>query len=425
MNKIRLALDRLGKKIGLNLPYLIKNGNWVSLRFLVLGLSGFLLSYFFARYSSKEVLGHYQLVLSILAIVSACSLSGLNSSALEAVVHGREGGVIRAVKLSFLSSLIGIPILIGIGAYYSSVQDQALLGKTIIAAAFLFPGFYALNTWSIYYEGKQQFAKASLRTILLNIVLTILLVSSIILHANVLILILLYLAINVIFQGFFIWEIFRKIQKPQDDFIDMRFGVSVSIQKFVSGLSGTLPPLIISFIFGVEKLALYYIAYFAIGALSSFLGNLISLYIPILFRGGKLDHKRIIINNIIVGIATWIIFILFLKYFFIRIYGQEYQNSLRLAYMISLLLVLTPLHTYLVNFFSTRRKNSLLVVILFLANALGGLVIFTTKSMGFLSSVSMYLYTLELITVIPLLGYYFLSHIKNNNQAFTLNKTQT
>src|SRR3989338_8219495 len=130
--KIKSVLEWVGRKLGLNLVYLIKNGNWVSLRFIVASLTGFFLSFFFAQFGTKAILGQYQLVLSVMSIVSICSFLGLNTAALEAVVHGRIAGVLRAAKLIFLFSLIGIPVMIGVSAFYAFFKHESLVAETLI-----------------------------------------------------------------------------------------------------------------------------------------------------------------------------------------------------------------------------------------------------------------------------------------------------
>lgn len=405
-NRIEHFYDWMSRKTGLDFRYFLLNGNWVSLRFLVVSLTGFILSFFFANFGSKELLGQYQLALSIMSIVSVVSFLGLNSSAMEAVVQGRDAGILRAVRLIFYFSWIGTPILIGLGLYYALFLEQILLGNMLMFSAFLFPFFYATSSWSIFYEGKQLFKESALRIIFLNILLVSALVVGILMDLNAFWLLSLYLSISILFQGKLLFTIFRNLNDRTNDFIDTKFGIAVSFQKFVSGLSSNLPPLVVSFFFGIEFLAIYYIAYYAVSAFSSFFNNIFSLYLPVLFKKIALNHQSILWNSIIAGFVSWIIFILFLKLFFIKIYGYEYLDSLNFAYAISFLLLLIPLHTYLVGFFSTSRKNRFLISIFLIANTIGFLGVYFMNSFGFFWSITAYLYTLEIITTLPLLGYY-------------------
>jgi O-antigen/teichoic acid export membrane protein len=405
-NRTEHFYDWMNNKTGLDFRYFLLNGNWVSLRFLVVSLTGFTLSFFFTNFGSKELLGQYQLALSILAIVSLVSFLGLNSSAMEGVVRGRDASVFRAARLIFCFSWIGSPILIALGLYYTFILEQSVFGSMLMFSAFLFPFFYATSSWNIFYEGKQLFKESALRIITLNLILTGALVVAILLDLNAFWLLGIYLGVSIILQAKFLLTIFRDLRDRTNDYIDTKFGIAVSFQKFVSGLSSNLPPLVISFFFGIEILAIYYIAYFVVSAFSSFLNNIFSLYLPILFKKVALNHRSILLNSVITGVLGWLAFIIFLKFFFIRIYGDGYQDSLRLAYAISFLLLLIPLHTYLVGFFSTRRKNRFLISIFILANCIGVLEIYFMNHLGFFWSIITYLYTLEIITTLPLLGYY-------------------
>lgn len=405
-NKTERFYDWVSRKTGLDFRYLLLNGNWVSLRFLVVSLTGFLLSFLFANFGTKELLGQYQLALSIMSIVSVVSFLGLNSSAMEAVVQGREAGVLRAAKNIFSFSLVGVPVLILLGLYYVLLPGQILLGEMIIFSALLFPFFYATSSWNIFYEGKQLFRESSLRVIFLNIILTLSLVVGILIGLNAFWLLGIYLSVSILLQGKYFFDIYRKIQDRNNDLIDTKFGIAVSFQKFTSGLSGNLPPLAISFFFGIELLAVYYIANYVVSALSSFLNNIFSLYFPLLFKKVALNHRSILLNNIIAGCIGWAMFILFLKFLFLPIYGEAYRESLELAYRISFLLFLIPFHVYLVGFFSTQRKNSFLITVFCLANIFGFLTLLLTLDQGYSVSIPAYVYSLEIVTTFPLLVYY-------------------
>lgn len=405
LESLKKGLRSIGKKIGVDLAYLVKNGSWVTLRFFVLALGGWVVSLCFARLGSKDLLGQYQFVISILSMVSVVSLPGLNAAALEAVVKGRDAAVIKAVKISFLSSLLGVPIVAGFGLYNIYFHEPTV-GEVLIFSALLFPIFYALNTWQSYYEGKSLFGESSKRLIILNVVLALALVAGIILKIGLLGLVTIFLGVHILFFGIFFKKILTKIHDKTQDALDVEFGVRVSLQKFVFGLSTNLPPIAISFLFTTEAVAIYYIAAYLISAIFAFLGNLFSLYIPNLFKGVKIHHRNIVFQNIFVGIAAWVCFLIFLRFFFLIMYGEEYRESLRIAYAISFLLLLVPLKTYFINFFMTQKRNWILIIAVSIANSVAFGIFYFTKDLGFYKSVIMYLYALELLTTLPLLVIY-------------------
>lgn len=414
-------LEKLSKLVGLNLNYFIRNGSWVALRFLVMALSGWLVSLFFARASSKEVLGQYQLVLSYISMLVVFSLPGLNSAALEAVVKSREGGVIKAVKISFFCSLMAIPVFSAWGMYDIFFKNEALLGKTLIMAGFLVPFYYAFNTWTAYYDGKMMFKSVSLRMIIINLVQSFLLIAGIIQGFNAFGLVAIYLLVNISFFVWFYVEVYKKIRNKDDNHIDIGFGIKTSIQKLVLGLSGNVPPIIIALLFGVEPVAIYYIANYMICAISSFMGTMGMLYIPILFRNLKLNHKNIVFQNLAIGVLFWLCFLLFLKILFTLMYGAGYSESLRLAYVISFVVILVPLKNYFINFFMTQKRNWLLIWTVGAANIVAAIILLLTKNQEFVRSVSYYIYAIELMTVLPLLANYFLLALKDK-QALKIKK---
>lgn len=415
-NKLDGAIESTGKVLGLNLKYFFKNGSWVTFRFLVMALSGWILSLFFARISNKEVLGQYQLILSYLSMFLIVSLPGLNTAALESVVKGREGAIIKTVKLSFLCSLIGLPIFIGWGMYDIFYRNEILLGKTLILVGFLVPFYYTFNTWTAYYDGKAQFSKVSMRMVLTNIVLTSLLLMGLLLKLNVFGLVAIYLLVNIVFFIIFYIEVYKKINNKIDDYLDIKFGVKTSIQKLVLGLSGNVPPIIIAHLFGVESVAIYYIANYLITATSAFMGTLASIYIPTLFKNFKLKHVNIILLNIFAGVVFWVLFLIFLKLFFVILYGTEYNKSLELAYQISYLMILVPFKNYLITFFMTQKKNWFLIATVGIANLIAmAFLLIANGRRDNITNIAYYIYIIELMTAIPMISrYYFIAFLNRN-----------
>lgn len=414
---ISTITSRLGSKLGLDIGYLLRNGNWVTLRFLVATATGFLLSLVFARFGDKMLLGQYQFVLSVMSITSIISLLGLNAAALEAVAQGREAAIFRASRSIFRASLFGLLLIVIAGVYtiFFKNEGDITLGLSLVISGLLSPMFYATSSWSSFYEGKLLFKESSLKMIALNVALTTLLVSMVFLNTGLIALVVTYVAVNILFQGAYLLGLRKKIPKQSNDALDTRFGIAVSFQKSVSGLSTNIPPLALSFYFGLELLAIYYIAYYAVAALSSFLNNLMSLYLPTLFKKTALNHRSILLNSFLSGVVTLFIFLVFLKIFFLPIYGQEYAESLRLAYLLSPLLILAPFHTYLVSFFSIRRRNSFLIKVFCFSNIVGLAILHLIHGLGFVPSTAVYIVFLECATVFPLIIAYFKAQIQKSS----------
>ena len=65
--KLENFIDRLTKIASLDIKYFLKNGFWVFIRYLVIGLTGLAITISFARLGTKQLLGQYQFVLNFLS----------------------------------------------------------------------------------------------------------------------------------------------------------------------------------------------------------------------------------------------------------------------------------------------------------------------------------------------------------------------
>ncbi len=139
-NKINLFFSSKSKRVGLDLLYFVNNGSWLFLKQLIGGICGLLLSVAFARMTTKEIFGQYQLILSIFSIVSLISIPGLNISVARSVARGNDGDYKNSVKKSFFWSLFGIPVLWITGVFYYLIESH-IFGITLMLSGLFFPFF--------------------------------------------------------------------------------------------------------------------------------------------------------------------------------------------------------------------------------------------------------------------------------------------
>jgi O-antigen/teichoic acid export membrane protein len=145
------------------------------------------------------------------------------------------------------------------------------------------------------------------------------------------------------------------------------------------------------------------------------------LYIPALFRGEKMNYRNILFQNLFAGVAFWVALILFINYFFIAVYGSEYVDSKELASNLSFLVIFIPIKVFLMNFFLTGKKNWTIISIVTMANFFSLVLLYITSHQGFTASATIYMYSLELMTIIPLLFIY----IRKTRIALIRKKSQS
>lgn len=403
-------LSRVSRVVGLDVQYFFGAGAVVSSRYIIISLLGLVLSVGFARLGSKELLGQYQTILAFLGVVSIFSLPGLNMAALKSVVEGNVAAVLQAVRLSFLGALFGVPVLLLYAGYNFFLTRDLTFAGAVIFASILFPFFYAFNTWYVFYEGRSQFFPVAWRTVLLNTLVTVVLLGALYWHANVITLLLFFLGINVILSGRFLFEVSRTVKKsfPQatSGKLDVRYGFSVSLQKFIFSLAENLPVILISFFFGFEEVAVFQIAFFFVNAVAGFLSGISATYMPLLFRYKELAHGKVLLQHVAFGLVLFVAFRFFVEQFFLVFYSASYQESLEIVRNLSFLVLLLPLKTFLLNFFTVKKQNLLVVLVFLSANLLAVAALYCAKGVSMGTSATAYLYTLNGFLSTSLLGAY-------------------
>ncbi len=385
--------------------YFIANGSWVFLRYAVIILSGITLSSAFAHLVPQEVFGQYQFVLAFVSFLSVFSLPGLNTLSLREVIHHNERALIQSLRYSFIGSLL-ISIICGAYGVYNIFHLQTTIGWALIAASGLVPFFYAPNNWYVIYEGKLDFRSSTVRIIATQVGLLITLLIVLWFKASLSGLIFFYFLIPSIANIVFYIEAVRRISLNPVQAFDIRFAIFASVQKFLLGFGESLQVFAVSFLYGFEHLAIYQIAYFFVNAISGVTGAFSSLYFPLIIKYKKIHYFRIIVQNLVMGFFMSLAYICFLKLFFMFLYGEKYQKSLVLAYGFSALIFFTPLRLFLVTFFTANNNNKIIIYASVCANMLSLVVFYMLKGMPFSISVNIYLYTLILSFMLPVLGVY-------------------
>lgn len=389
----------------------ISNTFFVSLRYGIVSVLGVLLSVAFARFTTPELYGQYQFILSVIAFLSFLSLPGLNIVALRSVAEGKSGAVKQAVKLSFLWSCIAIPILVGYGAYEAFFKEGSSLvvGLSLVVLGLLYPLWYAPNTWYAYYEGKKDFRRVSLKVILSSAFVAFFIYLGLLYEISVFWLAFLWLATNAFFSWFYFWQVARKDHRVEiPEKLDLSYGVAVSVQKSVISWSETLPVFIISFFIGYSGVAQYQIASGFLIALVGLLGALTAISLPTLFSQGEQTMRALFLQNLATGIFSSLMYFLVVKVFFLILYGEAYKESYNLALALSFLPLLIVVRLFFVNILTVKKRNREIIASYILSNivALGALLALLPIT-SFVYSLTIYFYSINSMLVIFLTSIYF------------------
>lgn len=237
------------------IKYLVKHAPWPVLSQIVRLLTGFVISVSFARLYWPEIYGQYQFVLSVISLFSVFSLGGLHLVVMKAIIDGRERSLIRGVKISFLGSLIAVPLIFAVGIW-QFLQENAAVGTSLFISALIFPALYSTNTWSAYFDALKQFKATSIRISFLNVALAAALFFAAWQQFSLPILVATYCLINSLFHLQFYISVIRRL-RTSSAWLDTKLGVKITAQKFAQSLTASLPALLMAFFYNYQEVAVF------------------------------------------------------------------------------------------------------------------------------------------------------------------------
>lgn len=254
------AVAYVDRRLGLDAGFYAKQSFWTSLGQVFQIIFGIATTVFFARLATKEVFGQYQLLLSFIGLVSILSLPGLNISILRSLAQGYEGTYAKGIRLSFVWSLLGVPVLLLVAGYFFSVHDSTM-GWALVATAFFFPGYWAPNTWINYYQARSQFKRLTIYETIHGGAVFLAVAAALWLSAgSLLITVISYFAVHVFFNVYFHLRTLPLISNQREDPGWIRQGLAMTLLSFVSLAYNNVDKLIIGMFLSVEQLAGYAIA---------------------------------------------------------------------------------------------------------------------------------------------------------------------
>jgi len=156
VSRVRGVIARLGNFFKIDMAYIASGTFWGNANYFLVSLFGFVSSILFARLLTKTQFGDYQYILSIAGLISATTLTGMNSALARAVAKGYEGELRKTVRFQIILGIIPTVIAFAVAVWYL-MNGNADISTAFIWVALFLPAANAWNTWSAYMGGKKLF----------------------------------------------------------------------------------------------------------------------------------------------------------------------------------------------------------------------------------------------------------------------------
>ncbi|HEY4522419.1 MAG TPA: hypothetical protein VJH91_02175 [Candidatus Paceibacterota bacterium] len=240
-----------------DMVYLAESGFWMNLTTVLLSFFAFLLYIVFANTLPKETYGVYQYLLSLSAIISSLTLTGMNLAVMQAVPRGYEGTFRASVGVQLRWSAIALAASC-LGALYYLVHGNAELAKGLILIGLLLPVVNAFNTFGAYLAGTRRFEEFFFYSMYLYVPLYAALAIGAYATVNSVTLLLINLGVQVILMILIYRSILSRF-KPNANIDDesIAYGKRLSIVNVFGAAAGQIDNILAFHFLGAAPLAVY------------------------------------------------------------------------------------------------------------------------------------------------------------------------
>ena len=340
-------LNHYSKKMGIDLNYFFKNSLWYSINQITTIVFGILLMVFLTRFTSKEVFGNYNFIISIITMLSIISMPGFKVSLLKSVSKDEDGMYSETFKLSLIWSLTCVPLLIMIGLYYFYF-DNPIIGIGLFVASIFFPLLYAPTNWGPFLEGKKRFDLSAKYNIILTFTRTFtIIIATLAGNGNIIPILIAFLITNSILNIVFHFKTKKFITNNKVEKNWKKNGYKLTFVEFTLFIYNYADKIIIGAVLGSVQLAIYVIATNVIYQIITSTGQILRVIYPKIFKMNAelIIHslKRFVPKFILAIAGLSLIIILILPILIPLLFSENYIESVFYAQIFAIVIPLNLL----------------------------------------------------------------------------------
>lgn len=337
-NNLKDRLYNLAKKysskVGLDLPYFIKGGFWLSIGQFFGTLKGFILSIVFTNLLSKEVFGEYSFVMTVLGIAGIFALPGMGVAVVQAVAKGYEGTYFRALKDVFKWSWLGglLLLCVSVHEYFFGRFNLTLI---FLILSSLFPFYSISGFYSALLNGKKRFDILTKLSSFFNIISTILIVAVVFFTESVFWISVITVLVQILINGYFsLFYVKKYVKNNEIDEHSIEFGKNISYSQAFSNIANNFDSLVIAYFLGFSSLAIFKI----VTLLPNQIKMLANAFTPMLLpkiasqdlsKKDLMKHfKKFFLVVVFLILIYWVVAPFIFKWFYIQYYDYVWLSML-------------------------------------------------------------------------------------------------
>lgn len=291
-------ITKISRWLETDFNYVLKGSFWLTIARTVSSGSSFVLAIAFAHFLSKQDYGVYKYVLSMVAALSALSLTGLNTSIIQSVARGFEN-IARISLWTNIKWSIGMILATAGVAIYYAIQGNSTLALSFAVAAVFAPILNGALLYRSYLNGKKSFKVLAWYNSLSALIPAVIIILGLLITTNPWVLILIYFVGNTITAliiHFYVLKKYRPNTKIDEN--TARYSQHLSGIYILDTIATNLDKVILFQHLGGVSLAVYSFATAIPEQIRSLLGIIPTLAIPKLAEKSDREIQRAIYRKI-------------------------------------------------------------------------------------------------------------------------------
>ncbi len=154
--RVHGLLRKTEKHTKTDMVYVVSSAAWLTIARGIGAAAGFISTLVLAAVLAKEDFGTYKFALSLFGIITAFSLTGINTAVAQSVARSFEGMVRAGYALAMRWSIPMVLIALGMSGYYF-VQENTLLALALLVIAITAPFIQNGSIYDAFFQGKKDF----------------------------------------------------------------------------------------------------------------------------------------------------------------------------------------------------------------------------------------------------------------------------
>jgi O-antigen/teichoic acid export membrane protein len=342
-----------------DMVYLMSGGFFLSIGHVITAFVSFFVTVIFGYYLSKEANGNYKYILSVFALLSAFTLTGVGTALVQSIARGYDGAFKQSVRLSLKWSIFAVAGAL-VGASYYFYKDNFFLGTSLILIAMTTPFIHSFSLYTSYINGKQDYLRLSIYSLVNSITPLLLTTITLLFTKNVLLILTVYFSSNlfIILVLFFLTIRYYKPATSEDPELE-KYSLKLSILNIINLVTTHIDKVIVFTSLGAVELAVYGFASAFPDQIRFLLKKLNTLMVP-KFTESSLKNKDINLRRKTVQLGL-LLTVIMLSYvvtapFLYSVFFPKYPESVYFSRILSLM-ILSSIAMIPLSLFIAQKKE--------------------------------------------------------------------